>query len=106
MSSLTPERIAEIQSAVEDIDDPVDGTWGLMAIRALLAERETLEADLRREWWGNHGHDFYALYGDDGEMQCSLCPADFKRQPLNELRTLVFSTRLARAALMEGAPDA
>lgn len=57
-----------------------------------------IEADLRREWWSNHGHDYSALYGDDGEMQCSACPADFKRQPLVELRQSVFVARLKQAS--------
>jgi hypothetical protein len=56
-----------------------------------------LEAELRREWWLNHGHDHFALYGDDGEMACNACPADFQRDPLDRLRTLVFAARAARA---------
>ncbi len=64
------------------------------------AERERdlareAEQDLRREWWSNHGHDFHALYGDDGELQCAACPADFKRQPITELRLLVLKARSA-----------
>ena len=46
---------------------------------------------LRLEWWLNHGHT--GLYGDDGEMQCPICPADFKRQPLGELEALVSFAR-------------
>jgi hypothetical protein len=45
-----------------------------------------VERELRREWWLNHGHYWPALYGDDGEMQCHECPADFKRMPLDALR--------------------
>lgn len=39
----------------------------------------TAEAELRRELWLHHGHD--GIYGDDGEMQCSVIPVptDFKR---------------------------
>jgi hypothetical protein len=61
---------------------------------------EDIEKALRREWWINHGHDYLALYGDDGEMWCSGCrPAvDFKRQPMIELRRVVFEQRLIRAA--------
>lgn len=57
-----------------------------------------VEQALRREWWINHGHDYYALYGDDGEMACNACPADFKRQPLDELDELVVARRLEHAA--------
>lgn len=56
---------------------------------------------LRLEWWLNHGHR--GLYGDDGEMQCSMCPADFKRQPLSELEPLVCA---ARAVSMPVTPPA
>jgi len=55
-----------------------------------------IEHELRYEWWLNHGHD--GLYGDDGEMQCGRCPADFKRQPLEELQALVLAGRMERAA--------
>lgn len=58
---------------------------------------EEVEKELRREWWLNHGHDYHALYGDDGEMACNRCPADFLRQPLDELRPLVVMARLGRA---------
>lgn len=51
-----------------------------------------VERMLRLEWWLNHGHS--GLYGDDGEMQCSTCPADFKRQPLQELEALVCAARM------------
>lgn len=82
-----------------------DPTWG--ANRAheaagflvpLWSAYGAVEAELRREWWLNHGHPFPALYGDDGEMQCSRCPADFKRQPIAELRALVSEARMQRAA--------
>jgi hypothetical protein len=55
-----------------------------------------VEQMLRLEWWLNHGHS--GLYGDDGEMQCSTCPADFKRQPLEELESLVCVARMTAAA--------
>jgi len=62
------------------------------------AARERAEANLRQEWWLNHGHAFSALYGDDGEMQCASCPCDFKRESIENLRAWVHSGRLARAA--------
>ena len=34
------------------------------------------EMILRKLLWLNHGH--WPLYGDDGEMQCSICGLDFK----------------------------
>jgi hypothetical protein len=58
---------------------------------------ESIELELRREWWLNHGHSFSALYGDDGEMQCVACPEDFKRAPLNELRLAVLVARAHHA---------
>lgn len=57
---------------------------------------DEVEMELRREWWLNHGHS--GLYGDDGEMQCGRCPADFLRQPLDELRKAVGIARMQRTA--------
>ena len=34
---------------------------------------------LRKLLWLNHGCPIHTLYGDDGEMQCSSCMIDFKR---------------------------
>jgi hypothetical protein len=59
-----------------------------------LFEVADIEAMLRQEWWLHHGCPFHALYGDDGEMQCAACGADFKRQPLDELREHVFFIRV------------
>ncbi len=50
---------------------------------ALISEQRTSESEHRMELWLGHGH--IGLYGDDGEMQCSLCRADYKRDPLPEL---------------------
>lgn len=58
-----------------------------------------VENDLRREWWINHGHPFGPQYGDDGEMQCAVGShgvIDFKREPIDDLRTKVTAARLAR----------
>ena len=54
----------------------------------IRAEREN--RILRKLLWLNHGHDPSALYGDDGEMQCSQCIRDFgfwdwKRTPAAEI---------------------
>jgi hypothetical protein len=51
-----------------------------------------LETQLRYEWWNNHGCGDYR-YGDDGEMQCSGCMADFKRDDFAELAEHVKKTR-------------
>ncbi len=37
------------------------------------------EMMLRRMIWLNHECGITYLYGDDGEMQCSVCMIDFKR---------------------------
>lgn len=65
---------------------------------AVVERVRSLELDLRREWWLNHGHGYLALYGDDGEMACGACPADFLRQPLESLRELVLMRRMAAGA--------
>ena len=36
---------------------------------------------LRKLLWMRHGCPSHALYGDDGELQCSKCLIDFKRAP-------------------------
>lgn len=59
---------------------------------------EEIEQELRKEWWINHGHDFFSLYGDDGEMSCGSCPADFKRDDMDRLRAIVHTGRLERGA--------
>lgn len=64
---------------------------------ASLFPPEEIERLLRKEWWLNHGHDYSALYGDDGEMACGRCPADFKREPLNDLYHRVMVARVVRA---------
>ncbi|MBT6050462.1 MAG: hypothetical protein HOG49_26990 [Candidatus Scalindua sp.] len=51
--------------------------------------------ELRELLWINHGHDFHALYGDDGEMQCAECHVDFKRHS-PELITQIWKTNYNR----------
>lgn len=41
---------------------------------------------LRRLLWLNHGCEFSALYGDDGEMSCNACGIDFKRTTPEEIQ--------------------
>lgn len=46
----------------------------------------TLENQILRELlWLNHGHG-HVLYGDDGEMQCSLCRLDFRRDSAQQIQ--------------------
>jgi hypothetical protein len=68
-----------------------------VAERKTLLPPEEVERLLRKEWWINHGHDYHALYGDDGEMACNACPADFKRMPLDLLHGFVMVGRAKRA---------
>ena len=51
------------------------------------AERDikTENTLLRQLLWLNHGCSPAALYGDDGEMQCSACLIDFKRDPADRI---------------------
>ncbi len=44
-------------------------------VEKLLAENR----ELRELLWARHGCRFPALYGDDGERQCSECRIDFMR---------------------------
>lgn len=72
------------------------------ALDTALAEARALaeipERLLRVEWWLHHGCPSVALYGDDGELQCSACMTDFKRTPFAELRQVVSERRLQAAA--------
>lgn len=63
-------------------------------LRELMRYGGISDHQLRYEWWSNHGHD--GLYGDDGEMQCSVCGADFLRDPLMDLQAKVYLARLKR----------
>lgn len=47
---------------------------------------QTAEAKtLRRLLWLRHGCKTPALYGDDGELQCSECMIDFKRDTAEQI---------------------
>ena len=49
-----------------------------------------------RYWlWLKHGHT--GIYGDDGEMQCSECGLDFKRDPVERIDN-VFTRQAQEAA--------
>lgn len=43
------------------------------------------EMDIRKALWYFHGCPSHALYGDDGELQCSICIMDFKRMPIDDI---------------------
>jgi len=40
---------------------------------------------LRKLLWLKHGCSSAFLYGDDGEMQCSRCVIDFKRDSISSI---------------------
>ncbi len=71
----------------------LDKPWGIFSTvtgEAVCADcrdkarsSDAPELRVREFLWLIHGHD--GLYGDDGEMQCSICRADYKRDPLEQL---------------------
>lgn len=48
-----------------------------------------VEHKFREGLWINHGCPIAVLYGDDGQMQCSMCRLDFKAMPLLDLCVLL-----------------
>ena len=46
-------------------------------------EKENKE--LRKLLWLRHGCSFFDLYGDDGEIQCTSCMIDFKRDSVENI---------------------
>lgn len=64
--------------------------------QAARVEAQELETKYRRRLWLTHGH--MGLYGDDGEMQCGKCVADFKRFPLERLEKIVHDCAIAAIA--------
>lgn len=69
---------------IEAVDEPLVSPWMSTAAD---------EQEARKVLWLHHGHQ--ELYGDDGEMQCGACPADFLREPLAILVKRVFAAPLA-----------
>ncbi len=56
---------------------------------------------LRKILWLSHGHT--GMYGDDGEMQCSECTAeygfyDWKRTPIEEIQEKMEMANLEKLA--------
>ena len=69
----------------------------MATIYSLVEDIKELELELRMEWAFNHGCKTIAIYGDDGELQCSECFTDFKRLPISALREHVKLARLQAA---------
>lgn len=46
---------------------------------------------LRKLLWLTHYNHFHYLYGDDGEMQCTRCLIDFKRDPIDKIERCLIS---------------
>jgi len=63
----------------EHHDGPVD----MDCMGCVLAKTAQENEKLRMLLWLNHGHD--GLYGDDGEMQCSKCMIDFRRDSADSM---------------------
>lgn len=51
----------------------------------MSADGSTSELKLRELLWLRHGCSYPALYGDDGNMQCSKCRIDFKKDSAEEI---------------------
>lgn len=63
---------------------PCDTTKSIAtALDEARSEAIEVENKLRRLLWLRHGCD--GLYGDDGEMQCSRCVIDFKRDNVDDI---------------------
>ena len=62
----------------------IDISTGL--IMEIIEEEIKLdEKVLRKLLWLKHGCSIESLYGDDGEMQCSNCLIDFKRDSIERI---------------------
>lgn len=48
--------------------------------------RDDDEKMLRKLLWLRHGCSISSLYGDDGEMQCSACLIDFRRDSVSAIQ--------------------
>lgn len=57
----------------------------------LIRQQDKSDKEVREYLWLHHGCGVHPLYGDDGEMQCSKCVIDFKRQPLIELVKVLYN---------------
>lgn len=59
------------------------------------------ELNLRRLLWLRHGCPIHTLYGDDGEMRCSRCGIDFKRDSVSHIEVNL-SKRACKELLTRG----
>lgn len=60
--------------------------WVAKHKRVFAVPRRTDEDALRKLLWLWHDPSHYGiLYGDDGEMQCSACMLDFKRDSVETI---------------------
>ena len=85
----------------------IDELADVLDARQAPAEPPTTERELRKVLWINHGCPVTALYGDDGEMQCSACRLDFKMMPLADLcMKLIGMGRLHAGKLPDPPADA
>ena len=100
---MTPdaERMTEISDRLLDYQ-PAKKPWRVhyledvpWLLERLAAVRDEATREMREHLWSSHGH--VGLYGDDGEMQCSACHADYLRDPVDAL------VILARKAIQEEA---
>ena len=66
----------------------VEPDWAASRVRAGEIAIEENEK-LRMLLWLRHGCD--GLYGDDGEMQCSKCMIDFKRDRADDIERKWFT---------------
>jgi len=64
-----------------------------------MAELE--EKTFRRLLFLRHGCKGGALYGDDGEMQCSSCMIDFKRDSPTQIEQRFLDISIAKLAKKE-----
>lgn len=60
-----------------------DGLTIYYELRDMIDRLRADDKTLRRLLW--FGHGCTGLYGDDGEMQCSSCGIDFKRNPVDRI---------------------
>jgi len=71
------------------------GQRELEIIESILSALEE-NHKLRELLWLRHGCPNYALYGDDGEMQCHACPQDFLRSSANDIEKRFFEMGLEK----------
>lgn len=78
-------KILSLESLIRIKDDKINEVSELsQAFEEVLKSKKDIEHRYRMRLWLSHGH--LALYGDDGEMQCTQCKKwDYLRTPIDEL---------------------